>query len=89
MGEAFPILAGVVVGGGLALVFRRLPLLYGLSIAVVLGALATFVTGEWRTSWAFVLFDIPLVAACSAGGFVATRSLLTRLAARREHPQVE
>jgi hypothetical protein len=38
-----------------------------------LGVLATVVTGEFRTSWEYVLFDIPLVAISAALGWIAGR----------------
>ena len=44
-----------------------------LAVAIVLGVLATLVTGEWSTSWGFVLVDIPLVALCAAAGFSLAR----------------
>jgi hypothetical protein len=35
-------------------------------------------SGEWRVSWAFLLIDIPLVAACAAIGFLASRAVVLR-----------
>ena len=63
------ILAGVVLGGITA---RRRPLVW-LVMSVVLGLLATVVSGEFRTSWAYLLIDIPLVGAVSAAAFMAVR----------------
>lgn len=78
MTELVPILGGATAGVLLACAARWsrlafLPWRVWLPVAGLLGVLATFLTGEWRTSWVFVAFDIPLVAACSAGGFLAVR----------------
>ena len=42
-------------------------------MAVVLGVLATVVTGEFKTSWAYLLVDIPLVAIAAIVGLLAGR----------------
>jgi hypothetical protein len=51
----------------------RLPV--GTALAVVLGVLATVVSGEFRVSWAFLLIDIPLVALSAVGGLLTVRRL--------------
>ena len=63
------ILAGVVLGGITA---RRRPYVW-LVLSVVLGLLATVVSGEFKASWAYLLIDIPLVAGVSAASFYAVR----------------
>lgn len=68
------ILAGVVLGSVTA---RRRPVLW-LVLSVVLGLLATVVSGEFRASWAYLLIDIPLVGAVSAASFLAVRRLRRR-----------
>jgi hypothetical protein len=41
------------------------------ALVVFLGASATIASGEFRTSWAFLLYDIPLVGMATFAGFVA------------------
>jgi len=60
--EVFPIMAGLLCGLLLGPLTARRRVYLGLTSAVVLGVLATIVSGEWRASWAFLLIDIPLVA---------------------------
>jgi hypothetical protein len=47
----------------------------GAGLATVLGLLATVVTGEFKTSWGYLLFDIPLVAFAAFLGFLSARHL--------------
>jgi hypothetical protein len=47
----------------------------GAGLAIVLGLLATVVTGEFKTSWGYLLFDIPLVAFAAFLGFLSARHL--------------
>jgi hypothetical protein len=68
MGELVPILSGLAMGGLLGLLRPRLRLPLGAALAVVLGVLATVVTGEHAVSWAFVLVDVPIVALCAVAG---------------------
>lgn len=60
MAELFPLAAGLLVGALLARSFagRTLWALIGLA-AVAIGLCATFVSGEWLSSWEFVFVDIP------------------------------
>jgi len=81
MNEIFPIVFGMASG---LLVYRwrasgwtRLAMLFGLSI--VLGNIATIVSGEVLISWSFLLVDIPLVF----GSALAMLLLATIL--RRSH----
>ena len=74
MGEIFPITAGLICGLLLGSTTARRPLALGLTVSVVLGFLATVLSGEWRISWAFLLIDIPLVAGCAAVAYLATRA---------------
>lgn len=50
----------------------------GLVLSIVLGGLATFVTGEFRVSMAFVLIDIPLVAISAGVAYLALRQAALR-----------
>jgi hypothetical protein len=58
--ELFPLAAGLLVGALLARSFagRTLWALIALA-AVAIGFCATFVSGEWLSSWEFVFVDIP------------------------------
>jgi hypothetical protein len=73
MDELLPIASGLVAGLALGLLASRLRLPVGAIAAVVLGTLATVVSGEFRLSWAFLLIDIPLVAVASVAGLLAGR----------------
>lgn len=68
------LLAGLVLGGVTA---RRRPLVWVLA-SVILGLLATVVSGEFRVSWAYLLVDIPLVGAAAAAAFLVTRRVRRR-----------
>lgn len=73
MQELVPLVSGFAVGLGLTALRPSLrPWLGGL-LAVVVGVLATVVTGEFETSWAFVLIDIPLVALAALCGLLVSR----------------
>ncbi|HEV2782356.1 MAG TPA: hypothetical protein VGX25_23435 [Actinophytocola sp.] len=79
MNEILPIVAGLLVGlllGGLKPA-RRAPL--GVTLAVVLGSLATIITGEYRIGWEFLLIDIPLVGVASVVSYLGARALRVRL----------
>jgi hypothetical protein len=73
--ELVPLGLGFVLGTGLGLLRPSLRLPIGAALAIVLGVLATVVTGEAETSWAFVLVDIPTVALAAVLGLVAGRHL--------------
>ncbi len=75
MNELFPVAAGLFVGTATAwLAPRRRAWVVALA-AVVLGAAATVVSGEYRVGWEFLLVDIPLVAACATGAVLVVRRL--------------
>lgn len=78
MGELIPVTSGLVAGILLGWSSRRRSWIVWLAVAVVLGVFATVVTGEWRSSWGFVLVDIPLVALFAAAGFKLARWLAAR-----------
>lgn len=76
--EIFPVVSGLVAGLVLGTVTaRRRPWVWAL-LSVVLGLLATVLSGEFKTTWAFLLIDIPLVGAASAASFVGSRAVRLR-----------
>ncbi len=75
MGELLPIFSGVIVGGILGLLRPSLRLPVGAALAVPLGVLATFLTGEHEISWAFVLIDIPIVGLSAVVGLALARRI--------------
>ena len=78
MQELVPLVSGFAVGLALGALRPSLRLWVGAVLAVVLGVLATVVTGEFKTSWAFVLVDIPLVALASVCGLLVARRVVPR-----------
>lgn len=81
MGELLPIVSGLVLGGILG-TRPRLKFWVGAPAATILGVGATFITGEHEVSWAFVLFDIPIVALSAVIGMALARRLRARWIAR-------
>jgi hypothetical protein len=73
--ELLPIASGLVAGSLLGFLRPSLRVPVGTALAVALGVLATVVSGEFKTSWAFLLIDIPLVALAAVGGLLATRRI--------------
>jgi len=71
--ELFPILFGLILGAALGFVRPSMRLPLGAGLAIALGVLATVVTGEFKSSWAFLLIDIPLVALSAVAGLLAGR----------------
>jgi hypothetical protein len=78
MTESVPLITGFALGLALGAVGLRWRWWLGAPCAVALGVLATVVTGEFRTSWAFVLIDIPLVTAAMGCGLLVARRLAWR-----------
>jgi hypothetical protein len=81
MHELFPIVSGLLLGAALPLVRPQIRLEVGVGASIVLGTLATIISGEYRIGWEFLLIDIPLVALCSVTGFATARAVRRRLAA--------
>lgn len=76
--EIFPVAAGLIAGLVLGTVTaRRRPWVWAL-LSVVLGLAATVLSGEFKTTWAFLLIDIPLVGAASAASFLVSRMVRLR-----------
>jgi hypothetical protein len=76
--ELFPIVSGLIVGSTLPLIRPQMRLASGVAAAVVLGTIATVISGEYKMGWEFLLIDIPLVAVCSAAGFATVRAARRR-----------
>ncbi|HEX5622233.1 MAG TPA: hypothetical protein VFX51_27655 [Solirubrobacteraceae bacterium] len=73
MQELIPIVLGLALGAALGYVRPSMRLAIGAVLAVVLGVAATLVTGEFKASWSYVLFDIPLVGLCAVAGLLIGR----------------
>lgn len=74
MNELFPILGGLAVGVTLGALRPRTRIVVGFLAAVVVGGLATVLSGESQVSWGYLLVDIPLAGLSSvAAMFVARR----------------
>jgi hypothetical protein len=84
MQELIPLTAGLCLGAALGLIRPGLRLAVGAVMAVVLGFFATVITGEFRASWGYLLFDIPLVAVSAGLGWLAGRRV--RRPASAEQP---
>lgn len=73
MHELFPIAAGLLIGSMLQFLRPSLRLPVGLAAAVVVGFLATVISGEYKIGWEFLAIDIPGAAIAMAAGFLVTR----------------
>lgn len=73
MNEILPVTFGVIAGLVMGSVTVRRPLAVWIGLSVVLGVAATFLTGEWQASWAFVLVDVPLVALAAVAAHLGAR----------------
>jgi hypothetical protein len=77
--ELFPLTSGVLIGLVLgAVTARRRPWVWAV-LSVGLGFVATVVSGEFRSTWAYLLLDIPLVGGTSAAAFLISRTARRRL----------
>jgi hypothetical protein len=76
--ELFPLACGLLLGALLGLLRPSIRAPVGALAAVVLGVLATVISGEFRVSWEFLLFDIPLVAVSACLGLIAARHVRSR-----------
>jgi uncharacterized membrane protein AbrB (regulator of aidB expression) len=76
--ELVPLVSGFAVGLALGWLRPALRLPVGALLAVVLGTLATVITGEFEVSWGFLLVDIPLVAAAATCGVLVARRAASR-----------
>jgi len=80
MHELFPIASGLLLGAVLPLIRPHMRLKVGVGASVVLGTLATIISGEYEIGWEFLVIDVPLVALCSVTGFATARAVRRRLA---------
>ena len=75
MQELFPLACGLLLGAALGFVRPSIRLPVGVALAVVLGVVATVITGEFKASWAYLLVDIPLVAVAAFVSLLSARRL--------------
>jgi len=75
MQEFVPVLCGLALGAGLGALRPDIRLPVGAILSIAIGVLATVVTGEFKSTWDYVLIDIPLVACTAFLGLAATRQL--------------
>jgi hypothetical protein len=80
--EAFPLLAGFTCGLLVGVTTGRWRMWQVAVVSVLLGFAATVLTGEWRTSWLFLLVDVPLVAGSALFGCLAARMVRARISGR-------
>ena len=73
MHELFPIAAGLLIGSMLQFLRPSLRLPIGIVTALVVGFLATVISGEYKIGWEFLAIDIPGTAIAIAVGFLATK----------------
>jgi hypothetical protein len=73
MNELFPIAAGLLIGSGLQFVRPSLRLPVAIGAAVVIGFLATVISGEYKIGWEFLAIDIPGTAIAVAVGWLVTK----------------
>lgn len=71
--ELFPLVSGVLTGLVIGLIRPSLRWWAGSLLAVVLGTLATIVSGEFTIGWEFLLIDIPLVGGTATATLWATQ----------------
>jgi hypothetical protein len=81
--ELFPLAAGLFLGAALGAIRPSLRLSVGIAGAVLLGVCATVISGEFKLSWEYLLFDIPLVAVCATLGLLVAKRVGARSGLRR------
>jgi hypothetical protein len=82
MNEILPITFGLIVGLLMGTLTARRRLIAWLGASAALGVAATYLTGEWRISWAFLLVDIPLVAGTAVVAHLVARKTTLHLRAK-------
>lgn len=81
--ELFPIASGLIVGAILPLSRPRMRVVGALVASVLLGVVATVISGEYKSGWEFLLIDIPLVAVCAVASFLTVRAAQRWIATAR------
>lgn len=72
--EIFPAIAGVLTGVVCSSISRgRLRMAAWAALTIVFGALATYLSGEYRESWGFVVLDMFWVGAISIAIILGVR----------------
>jgi hypothetical protein len=85
--EAFPIVAGFSCGLLVGATTGQWRVWQVAVVSVLLGFAATVLTGEWRTSWLFLIVDVPLVTGGALFGCLAARVARARVSGRG-HPRM-
>jgi hypothetical protein len=70
-----PVISGLCLGSILGLLRSSLRVPVGVVLIIALGVLASVVSGEYLTSWSFLLIDIPLVAVSATSSLFITHRL--------------
>jgi hypothetical protein len=79
MGELLPTMSGVVLGIVVAGIRPSLRPWVGIPLSIVLGLVATSLSGELEIGWEYLLVDIPLVAVSAGLSFTLARMAFLRL----------
>ena len=80
LNELFPIVSGALLGLFAGTIRPSMRLQVAIPLVVVLGVLATVISGEFRIGWEFLLIDIPLVVASAVGTILVGRLIRRRTA---------
>jgi hypothetical protein len=70
-----PILSGLALRAALGLLRPKIRMPFGIAAAIVVGAIATVISGEYKIGWEFLLIDIPLVGLAATVALAGTRTL--------------
>jgi hypothetical protein len=73
--ELVPVISGILLGSFLGYLRPARRLRIGAILAILMGILATVVSGEFRLSWGYLLVDIPLVAGVAAVSLILVHQL--------------
>ena len=79
MHELLPIALGLIVGLVIGASTSRRRLVAWLCLSAALGASVTFITGEWKVSWAYFLLDVPAAVGAAVAGHLIARRVATRI----------
>jgi hypothetical protein len=73
--EIFPIVSGLILGAFLGWIRPAARIRIGLPVTLALAFLATVESGEFRSSWGFLLVDISLVAVSALAGLLTVHRI--------------